>query len=142
MAIREIVYMGDPVLRTEAEDVTVFDDDLRALVRDMFETMYRADGIGLAAPQIGISKRIFVADIGDGPFVMVNPEIVEICSLETAEQEAVLQPLLEAHQAATGSEKAAAILSDWPRWRSRFKVLVPPSERAAMGLVDRAAVTA
>lgn len=84
----------------------------------------------------------FLLDENGGVADRVNPEIVEICSLETAEQEAVLQPLLEAHQAATGSEKAAAILSDWPRWRSRFKLLVPPSERAAMGLVDRAAVTA
>ena len=63
MAIRDIVYLGDPVLRTEAEDVTVFDDDLRALVRDMFETMYHADGIGLAAPQIGLSTRIIVVDL-------------------------------------------------------------------------------
>jgi peptide deformylase len=63
MAIRDIVLMGDPVLRTEAEDVTVFDDALKALVRDMFETMYHADGIGLAAPQIGLSRRIIVVDL-------------------------------------------------------------------------------
>lgn len=63
MAIREIVLMGDPVLRREADEVTVFDDGLRALVRDMFETMYHADGIGLAAPQIGVSRRIIVVDI-------------------------------------------------------------------------------
>jgi len=63
MAIHDIVYMGDPVLRTEAAEVTVFDDNLRALVRDMFETMYHADGIGLAAPQIGLSTRIIVVDL-------------------------------------------------------------------------------
>lgn len=63
MAIREIVHMGDPVLRAEAQEVTAFDDDLRALVRDMFETMYHADGIGLAAPQIGLSKRVIVVDL-------------------------------------------------------------------------------
>jgi peptide deformylase len=55
--------MGDPVLRTEAEEVTVFDDDLRSLVRDMFETMYHADGIGLAAPQIGLPVRVLVIDL-------------------------------------------------------------------------------
>ena len=55
--------MGDPVLRTEAEEVSVFDDALRTLVRDMFETMYHADGIGLAAPQIGLSKRVIVVDL-------------------------------------------------------------------------------
>jgi peptide deformylase len=63
VAIRDIVLMGDPVLRTEAEDVTEFGDELRALVRDMFETMYHADGIGLAAPQIGLSKRVIVVDL-------------------------------------------------------------------------------
>ena len=63
MAIHDIVYMGDPVLRTEAAEVTVFDDNLRALVRDMFETMYHADGIGLAAPQIGLSTRVIVVDL-------------------------------------------------------------------------------
>jgi peptide deformylase len=63
MAIRDIVLMGDPVLRTAAEEVTVFDDALRSLVRDMFETMYHADGIGLAAPQIGLSTRIIVVDL-------------------------------------------------------------------------------
>lgn len=55
----------------------VFDQELRRLVDDMLETMYDAPGVGLAAPQIGIARRIFVADIGDGPLVMVNPEIVE-----------------------------------------------------------------
>ncbi len=63
MAIRDIVLLGDPVLRDEADEITVFDDALRSLVRDMFETMYHADGIGLAAPQIGISKRIIVVDL-------------------------------------------------------------------------------
>ena len=63
MPIRDIVLMGDPVLREEAEEVTVFDDELRALVRDMFETMYHADGIGLAAPQIGLGTRVIVVDL-------------------------------------------------------------------------------
>jgi peptide deformylase len=59
-----------------ASEVTVFDGDLRRLVDDMLETMYQAPGVGLAAPQIGVPKRIFVADVGDGPFVMVNPQVV------------------------------------------------------------------
>ena len=77
MPIYPIRTFPDPVLAMRASDVTVFDDDLRRLADDMLETMYDAPGVGLAAPQVGISKRIFVADIGDGPFVMVNPEIVE-----------------------------------------------------------------
>ena len=80
MPIREIVMMGDPVLRQEAEEVTRFDADLSALVRDMFETMYHAEGIGLAAPQIGISKRVIVVDLRredepDEQVAVVNPRV-------------------------------------------------------------------
>jgi len=77
MAIYPIRTFPDPVLAMQAADVTVFGDPLQKLADDMFETMYDAPGVGLAAPQIGISKRFFVADVGDGPFVMANPEIVE-----------------------------------------------------------------
>ena len=70
----------------------------------------------------------------------VNPEIVAICPLTTSEQEAVLKPLLEAHLEATGSARAAQILADWSNWKGRFRVLVPPSEKAAMGLTEREAV--
>lgn len=65
------------MLRATAVDVADDAESLQRLVDDMLETMYEAPGVGLAAPQIGISKRIFVADVGEGPFVMVNPEIVE-----------------------------------------------------------------
>ena len=68
----------DPVLGMTASDVIIFDDDLRRLVDDMLDTMYQAPGVGLAAPQIGIAKRIFVADVGEGPFVMVNPQVVAV----------------------------------------------------------------
>ena len=76
MAIFPIRTFPDPVLSMRASDVIDFDADLRRLVDDMLETMFADPGVGLAAPQIGISKRIFVADIGEGPFVMVNPSIV------------------------------------------------------------------
>jgi peptide deformylase len=80
MALREIVLMGDPVLREVAEDVQAFDEELRSLVRDMFETMYHADGIGLAAPQIGLSRRVLVIDLrredDDGEQIaLVNPRV-------------------------------------------------------------------
>ena len=77
MAIYPIRTFPDPVLLMKAADVTEFGPDLEKLADDMFETMYTAPGVGLAAPQIGVSKRFFVADAGDGPFVMANPEIVE-----------------------------------------------------------------
>ncbi|MGD2044783.1 MAG: peptide deformylase [Gemmatimonadota bacterium] len=81
MAVREIIYMGDPVLREVAEEVSEFDEDLRALVRDMFATMYHAEGIGLAAPQIGLSKRVLVIDLrredeDDQQIALINPRLV------------------------------------------------------------------
>ncbi|QNI86902.1 ferredoxin-dependent glutamate synthase [Synechococcus sp. ROS8604] len=72
----------------------------------------------------------------------VNPEIVEVCAITTDEQESLLKGLLEQHVALTGSEKAAALLADWSVAKSRFKLLVPPSEREAMGLADKQAVVA
>lgn len=76
MAIFPIRTFPDPVLSMNASVVVAFDEDLARLANDMFETMYEAPGVGLAAPQIGVSKRVFVADVGAGPFVMINPEIV------------------------------------------------------------------
>ena len=77
MAAYDIRVIGDPVLRQKAKDVTDIDGALVQVVDDMLETMYEAPGIGLAAPQVGINKRLFVWDIGMGPNAMVNPEIVE-----------------------------------------------------------------
>lgn len=83
MALHEIVVLGDEVLRRPGEDVDVFDEDLARLVQDMFETMYHADGVGLAAPQISISKRVCVIDVREedeplaGKVALINPEIVE-----------------------------------------------------------------
>lgn len=77
MAIYPIRRFPDPVLAMAGATITDFGEDLARLADDMLTTMYDAPGVGLAAPQIGISKRLFVADIGDGPFVMVNPKIVE-----------------------------------------------------------------
>lgn len=79
--LREIVKYPDPVLERKTEPVTEFDDELRALVDDMFESMYAAKGIGLAAPQIGLSKRLTVIDLSfkekpEEKIVLVNPEIV------------------------------------------------------------------
>ncbi|MEB3264960.1 MAG: glutamate synthase-related protein, partial [Synechococcus sp.] len=72
----------------------------------------------------------------------LNPEIVALCDLTTPEQEALLLPLLETHREQTGSSLATAILADWPAWKGRFKVLVPPSEKATVGLAEREAVAA
>ena len=79
MAPYEIRVIGDPVLKQSAADVTEIDGNVARLVDDMVATMYAAPGVGLAAPQIGVQKRLFVWDIddGSGPHAIVNPEIVE-----------------------------------------------------------------
>jgi peptide deformylase len=86
-----IVKLGDPVLEKKAAAITEFDDELRQLVDDMFESMYAAHGVGLAAPQIGISKRIAVIDVTfkedpDAKIVLVNPEIVHTEGRQTSSE--------------------------------------------------------
>lgn len=73
----EIRRIGDPVLRQRAKEVTDVDAKLVRLAGDMVETMYAAPGVGLAAPQVGVQKRLFVYDVGEGPHTIVNPEIRE-----------------------------------------------------------------
>lgn len=77
MALREIVQIGSPVLRKKSKQVEQIDEKIIQLLDDMADTMYHADGVGLAAPQVGILKRIVVIDIGDGLIELINPEIVE-----------------------------------------------------------------
>ena len=77
MAIRKILVEGDEMLRKHARVVDKFDKRLWTLLEDMAETMYDADGAGLAAPQVGILKRAVVIDVGDGLIELVNPEIIE-----------------------------------------------------------------
>ncbi|MCP9824702.1 glutamate synthase large subunit [Synechococcus sp. EJ6-Ellesmere] len=79
----------------------------------------------------------FLLDEEDALAGLLNPEIVSVHPLETPEQEPLIKPLLEAQRELTGSRKAAEILANWPQWRSRFKVLVPPSEVATVGLLER-----
>ncbi|MGB9840199.1 peptide deformylase [Thermovenabulum sp.] len=78
MAYREIRKLGDDILRKKAREVTIFDNRLKMLIEDMAETMKKASGIGLAAPQVGILKRVIIVDIGEGLNVFINPEIIEM----------------------------------------------------------------
>lgn len=86
MALRNIRKYGDDVLRKKCREVDKIDDRLLTLIEDMKETMYDADGVGLAAPQVGILKRLFVVDIGDGPLVFINPEIIETSGSQIDEE--------------------------------------------------------
>ncbi|MBE7031351.1 MAG: peptide deformylase [Ruminococcaceae bacterium] len=76
MAIRNIVKHGDDVLTKKCRIVEKFDERLETLIEDLFDTLYDSGGAGLAAPQVGVMRRVAVIDIGDGPYELVNPEII------------------------------------------------------------------
>jgi len=86
MAIREVREMGDDVLEKKCKPVTKMTLRTKILIEDMLDTMYEKMGVGLAAPQVGILKQIVVIDVGEGPIVLINPEIVETSGEQTGEE--------------------------------------------------------
>lgn len=92
MAIRQIRILGDPILNKKCKEVKVIDEKLVELADDMLETMYEANGVGLAAPQVGILKRMVVIDVGDGPIVMINPRIIETSGSQTGDEGCLSYP--------------------------------------------------
>lgn len=86
MALRQIVQIGDQVLRKKCKPVEKIDDKIIQLLDDMADTMYAADGVGLAAPQVGILKRIAVIDVGDGIIELINPEIIATSGTQTDDE--------------------------------------------------------
>ena len=86
MAIRNIRVEGDSVLTKVAKPVTEVNEKTIELIEDMLDTMYDAYGVGLAAPQVGILKRVVVIDIGEGPIIMINPEILEASGEQTGDE--------------------------------------------------------
>ena len=90
MSVLDIRVVGDPILREETSPVEQITDALRMLAKDMFDTMYLAKGIGLAAPQVGRSERLAVIDVNDKAFVIINPEIIELDSKTAKAEEGCL----------------------------------------------------
>ena len=86
MALRTIRIQGDPVLEKKCRAITEMNEKIQVLIDDMLETMYEANGVGLAAPQVGILKRLVVMDCGDGPIVMINPQIIETSGEQTGDE--------------------------------------------------------
>ena len=86
MAIRNIVTLGDEVLRKVCRTQLTFDSKLHTILDDMKETMYKAEGVGLAAPQIGILRRFCVIDVGDGIIELINPVITETVGKQTGNE--------------------------------------------------------
>lgn len=86
MALRKIREIGDPILNKTCKEVKEVTDRTRDLIDDMFDTMYEAQGVGLAAPQVGILKRIVVIDCGDDPLLLINPEVLETSGEQTGQE--------------------------------------------------------
>ncbi len=86
MAIRNLRYDTDEVLRKRSREIETIDNKIRELAIDMLDTMYKFDGVGLAAPQVGILKRIITIDIGEGPKVLINPVIKKTSGKQTGEE--------------------------------------------------------
>ena len=86
MALRTIRVQGDPVLEKICKPVKELTPRTKELIEDMLDTMYEANGVGLAAPQVGILKRIVVIDVGEGPIVLINPEILETSGEQTGDE--------------------------------------------------------
>lgn len=87
MAIRQIRTIGDEILKKECKLVKEITPRLKELIEDMFETMYEANGVGLAAPQVGVMKQLVVIDVGDGQqYVLINPEITETRGSQTGSE--------------------------------------------------------
>ena len=86
MGIRKIREIGDEVLTKQCKEVTKMSLRTKILIGDMLDTMYEAMGVGLAAPQVGVLKRIVVIDVGEGPIILINPEILETFGEQTGEE--------------------------------------------------------
>ena len=86
MAVREIRVQGDEVLAKVCKEVKALTPRTFVLIEDMLDTMYEAQGVGLAAPQVGVLKRIVVIDVGEGPMVLINPEILETSGEQTGDE--------------------------------------------------------
>jgi peptide deformylase len=92
MATRNIRIIGDEILTKTSREVKEMTPRIRQLIDDMLETMYEGNGVGLAAPQVGVLKRIVVIDIGEGPIVMINPEILEESGSQTGDEGCLSYP--------------------------------------------------
>lgn len=86
MALRTIRLQGDPVLTKTCREIKEMTPKIKELIEDMLDTMYEANGVGLAGPQVGVLKRIVVIDIGEGPVVMINPMILESSGEQTGDE--------------------------------------------------------
>ena len=86
MAIRQVREVGDDILRKQSKPLARMTLRTKILIKDMLDTMYEANGVGLAAQQVGILKQVVVVDVGEGPYVLINPEIIESSGEQTGDE--------------------------------------------------------
>lgn len=92
MAVRNIRQLGDEILTKKCREIKLLTPRIRLLIEDMLDTMYEANGVGLAAPQVGVLKRVVVVDIGEGPIVLINPRLLESSGEQTGEEACLSVP--------------------------------------------------
>ncbi len=92
MAVRNIRQLGDEILNKKCREIKEVTPRIQELIDDMLETMYEANGVGLAAPQVGVLKRLVVVDIGEGPIVLINPRLMESSGEQTGEEACLSVP--------------------------------------------------
>lgn len=112
MALRTIRTEGDSVLTKKCRPVEEMTPRLKELVEDMLDTMYENNGVGLAAPQVGILKRIVVIDVGDGPLVLINPEIMETSGEQTGDEGCLSVPGMSGQVTRPNYVKVKALTED------------------------------
>ena len=113
MAIRKIRFIGDPCLNKVCKPVQKITPSIETLIEDMFDTMYEARGVGLAAPQIGILRRICVIDVMDGdPIILINPEIIETSGEQTGDEGCLSVPGMAGQVARPNYVKVKAMNED------------------------------
>ena len=112
MALRTIRVEGDPVLTKISRPVDKMTPRIQDLITDMLDTMYEAMGVGLAAPQVGILKRIVVIDVGDGPIILINPEIIEKSGEQTGDEGCLSVPGMSGQVTRPDHVKVKALTED------------------------------
>ena len=112
MALRTIRVEGDPVLTKISRPVDKMTPRIQDLITDMLDTMYEAMGVGLAAPQVGILKRIVVIDVGDGPIILINPEIIEKSGEQTGDEGCLSVPGMSGQVTRPDQVKVKALNED------------------------------
>ena len=114
MAIREVRTIGDDILGKVCKPVKQKDERLMQLLEDMFETMYETGGVGIAAPQVGVLKRVVCMDVGDGnQYVMINPEIIELSGEQTGMEGCLSVPGKRGQVTRANYAKVKALNENW-----------------------------